>query len=263
MSQHPLDTPLILENLFFPRKARPSSGNRSDTFDGMIPVEQGVILGYRLYARDKKFPLTLYFHGNGEIVTDFDNIALMYHLAGTSLLVVDYRGYGWSAGEPLLSILATDAEVVVKALPKLLSQHGIENVPLYVKGRSLGSAPAIHVAYKFPEMFRGLIIESGYADAPSLFRRFGLTISPELLADDNLPLNNVGKLARVRLPLLVLHGEQDRIIPIEHGRRLYDAAITDDKTLEVIHGAGHNNLLAIGMERYFAAIRDFIACTLA
>ncbi|RMG89355.1 MAG: hypothetical protein D6712_01835 [Chloroflexi bacterium] len=263
MSQHPLDAPLVLENLFFPRKARPSSGNRSDTFDGMIPVAQGVILGYRLYARDKKFPVTLYFHGNGEIATDFDNIALMYHMAGTSLLVVDYRGYGWSTGEPRLSTLATDAEVVVQTLSKLLSQHGIENAPLYIKGRSLGSAPAIHAAYKFPQMFRGLIIESGYADAPSLFRRFGLTISPELLADDNLPLNNVGKLAHISLPLLILHGEEDRIIPVTHGRRLYDVATTADKTLEVIHGAGHNNLLTIGMERYFAAIRDFIARTLA
>lgn len=257
MSDHPLDRPEIIDNLFFPRRSRPSSGSSDSTFDGMIPIEEGIILGYRLYARDKSFPVIVYFHGNGEIATDYDNIALMYHMAGASLLVIDYRGYGWSTGKPLASTLASDAEPVVNALPNLLKQAKIEpDVPLFIKGRSLGSAPAIHAAYRFPDCFKGLIVESGYALAPSLFSRPGISV--DLVDDDSLPLNNIRKIESIYLPLLVIHGEKDVVLPVDNGQRLYDASPSPHKTLLRIPNAGHNNLLTVGMQDYFAAIRDFI-----
>ncbi len=257
MSDHPLDRPEIIDNLFFPRRARPSSGSSDTMFDGMIPIEEGIILGYRLYVRDKTFPVIVYFHGNGEIATDYDNIALMYHMAGASLLVVDYRGYGWSTGRPLVSTLASDAEPVVHALPNLLKQAKIQpDVPLFIKGRSLGSAPALHAAYRFPDRFKGLIVESGYALAPSLFSRLGISL--KLADDDNLPLNNIRKIEAIHLPLLVIHGEEDVVLPVDNGQRLVDASPSAHKTLLRIPNAGHNNLLTVGMQAYFAAIRDFI-----
>jgi len=259
MNQHPLDDPRITENLFFPRKAIPHTHPDSDTIkDGTIPVED-VELGYRLYIHTTTAPLLFFFHGNGEVASDYDSLAPLYHNAGVSLLVVDYRGYGWSTGRTLTSRMLPDAQAVLDALDGLLAEHGVvPGRPLFVKGRSLGSAPAVYVALKHPERFKGLILESGYADAPSLFRRMGLPIPDNIPENDSLPINNASKMKRVKLPLLVIHGEHDTLIPAEQGKALYEASPSANKQLLIIPGAGHNNLLMAGVDRYFGAIADFV-----
>ena len=195
MSTHPLDNPLITSMLFYPRADRPGSSHIAGAFDGSIPVEDGVSLGYRFYVHQADAPVILYFHGNGEIASDYDGIARLFFEIGTSLLVVDYRGYGWSTGSPLASTLLSDAEAVVPALPSVLSNAKVGDVPVFLMGRSLGSAPAVHLAYTFPDRFKGLIIESGFADIPSVMRRLG--IQPEMfsLPEQVLaPIGNARKL---------------------------------------------------------------------
>lgn len=261
MSQHPLDAPQIVENLFFPRAAMKGSVRRGITaVDGVIPVDEDVVLGYRFYPDDRAGqPMLLYFHGNGEVATDYDSLSTLYHDAGAALLVVDYRGYGWSTGTPLTSKMLPDARKVAEALPDILKAHRVEpQTPVFLKGRSLGSAPAVYLAHQYPEQFRGLIIESGYADAPSLFRRLSIPVPDAMREDVHLPVNNVTKMKAVSLPLLVIHGEQDMIIPVEQGQALYEAAPSEKKTLLTVPGAGHNNLLYVATQRYFSAIATFI-----
>ena len=259
MSSHPLDNPIITSMLFHPRPDRPGNSRVSGAVDGSIPVEDKVSLGYRFYVYKTDAPVILYFHGNGEIAIDYDGIARLFFDIGASLLVVDYRGYGWSTGSPLASKLLSDAEVVVPALPAILSHAKVGDVPLFLMGRSLGSAPAVHLAYTFPDRFKGLILESGFADMPSVMRRLG--IQPELfsLSEQVLaPVGNARKLQSVKLPLLVIHGEADQLLPVEQGQQLYDASAAENKAILRIPGAGHNNILMVGMERYFGAIYGFL-----
>jgi alpha-beta hydrolase superfamily lysophospholipase len=256
---HPLDNPKILQNLFFPRQARMNIARPQNAVDGTVATDDGAEIGYRLYVHAADAPLVLYFHGNGEVASDYDMIAPMFHRVGLSLLVADYRGYGWSSDTPKVTSILPDAEAVLDALPSIMAANGIAaDVRRVVMGRSLGSGVAAHVAYRHADALHGVIIESGYADTPSLFVRLGIPI-PEADYDSlNYPLNNTAKLAASTCRLLVLHGENDTLLPVENGQRLYDASGATDKLLVRIAGAGHNDIMMVGGADYFNAIRDFV-----
>jgi alpha-beta hydrolase superfamily lysophospholipase len=260
MSQHPLDAPQITSSLFFPRRTVPQKHPDGAWQDGTVKVDDEVAIGYRFYIHQKDSPVILFFHGNGEVVSDYMGISQEYHnWANASLLVVDYRGYGWSTGKPLTSKMLPDAKIVLDKIPQILEAAGVNpNVPLFIKGRSLGSAPAIYLGLVAPDKFNGMIIESGYADAPSLFRRLGITIPDNVKADNSLPINNAEKMKNIHLPLLVIHGELDNLIPMWHGEKIHTNSPTEDKQLVVIPGAGHNNLMAIDSNPYFSAIAGFV-----
>jgi pimeloyl-ACP methyl ester carboxylesterase len=251
-----MDNPLILSILFHPRPARPGGNPREGVHDGTIPVAEGIELGYRLYAHTPDAPVILYFHGNGEIAPDYDDIAPEYHRAGASLLVVDYRGYGWSSGDPLASALLPDAEKVAEAVPDILKAAGLAGESLLVMGRSLGSAPAIHLAHEHPGRFKGLIVESGFAHTIPLLARLGLPVNKLVGPPD--PLGNARKMEAIHLPLLVIHGDRDTLIPFENGETLYRVSPAVYKHMTRIQGAGHNDLLYYGIDAYFSAIENFI-----
>lgn len=260
MSQHPLDNPQITSSLFFPRRTMPQEHPDGAWQDGTVKVADDVVLGYRFYIHKKDSPVILFFHGNGEVVSDYVRISQDYHdWANASLLVVDYRGYGWSTGKPLTSKMLPDAKIVLDKMPKILEAAGIHpDVPLFIKGRSLGSAPAIYLSLIAPDKFNGMIIESGYADAPSLFRRLGINIPADVKDDNSLPIGNAEKMRDIHLPLLVIHGELDNLIPLWHGEKLHSNSPIEDKRLVVIPGAGHNNLMAIDFTLYFSVIAGFV-----
>lgn len=254
-----LDSTVVTSQIFFVRKTPQPLSNSHLIFNGSIPVTEQVSLGYRYYQSPQPYaPVLLLFHGNGEIVTDYDTLAPFYHVAGASLFVVDYRGYGWSGGVPLVTQMLPDALKVVDALREILAQYGPHQTKLFVKGRSLGSAPAIYAALQRPDVFQGLILESGFADAPSVFRQLGSSLRPLLPENDELPLYNARKLQHIQLPLLIIHGQRDTIIPVTHASDLYDASPVEDKTLIVIEKAGHNDMLIVNPARYFDSIRQFI-----
>jgi pimeloyl-ACP methyl ester carboxylesterase len=256
---NPLDNPLVLSILFYPRAGKPSKVSRPGIYDGTIPVENEIVLGYRLYVHQPGSPVFLYFHGNGEIASDYDGIAADYQRIGVSLLVVDYRGYGWSTGRPLVSTLLPDSEAVVRALPDILRQANLSSGAWFIMGRSLGSACAIHTASQYPDQFRGLIIESGFAHVIPLLARLGLPTGVLAAIPDGI--GNVSKMQFITLPLLVIHGEKDSLIPIANGQTLYNTSPAQLKHLVRIPGAGHNDLLMVGPDRYFAAIAQFVAET--
>jgi hypothetical protein len=255
MTFSPFDNPLILSFLFHPRQAKSGSSRMRHVTDSAIPVGEDIVLGYRLYAHKPGKPVIVYFHGNGEIAPDYDDSATLYRHAGASLLVIDYRGYGWSTGRPLVSTLLPDVEKVQQALPAILEKAKLSDSPLFVMGRSLGSACAVHWARHFPETLRGIIIESGFARAIPLLTRLGLPLIG--LGSITEPMDNISKLREVSLPLLVIHGEEDMLIPVEEGQDLYDASSAEIKRIVRVQGAGHNDLLYYA-EEYFAAITTFI-----
>jgi hypothetical protein len=250
-----LDNPLILSMVFYPRTAAPGRHNPPHINDGIIPVAGDVVLGYRLYIHQPDSPLILYFHGNAEVASDYDDIATLYHRIGASLLVVDYRGYGWSTGSPLVSALLSDTEAIHQALPDILKNGGLSNPPLYIMGRSLGSISAIQIAHQHPDSFKGIILESGISQVVHVLLRWGF---PANLLQGLDPVGNFRKIAEINLPLLVIHGELDQIVPVSHGQELYDLSPTQHKQILRVFNAGHNDLLYRNAEAYFAAIADFL-----
>jgi alpha-beta hydrolase superfamily lysophospholipase len=255
-----LDNPIVLSVLFYPRRSAPEPG-RTGIDDGTIPVVGDIVLGYRLYTHKAGAPVIILFHGNGEIASDYDDLATLYHRAGASLMVVDYRGYGWSTGRPLVSTLLSDTEAVRDALPAVLGRAGLSDSPLFVMGRSLGSACAIHLAYNHSNLFRGIIIESGFALVFPLLA--GLGVPVDKLGHIPDPIGNIPKIQATPLPLLVIHGERDSLIPIANGETLFDASSAPLKSMARIAGAGHNDLLFHGMELYFTAMARFITSALS
>ena len=132
--------------MYFPDTQRMSPAQAG--LAGVQEVELGTGDGETLIAwyapASSGKPTLLYFHGNGEIVTDYEGFAPLYHGIGLSLLVVDYRGYGWSTGKPLTTKMIPDAQAVLDALDDILKENGVvPSRPLFIMGRSLGSAPAI------------------------------------------------------------------------------------------------------------------------
>lgn len=256
-SIHPLDFPLLHPLIFHTKKAQRNSSTVSDTFDGTIPVI-GAELGYRLYRHaDPCAPLLLFWHGNRATVANYDLLAPHFRQAGVSLLVLDYRGYGWSTGKPGGSTLLPDAEAVLSNLPLLLERHGLApDVPLYSAGRSLGSAPAIHLAYRFPRRFCGLLVESAFAHAPDVLGYFRLPRRwLDALPD---PLGNPDKIASVYLPTLIVHGETDRLIHITHGETLYARSAARWKRLVRVPEIGHTQLMHKAPALYTHALRALL-----
>ena len=256
-----LDQPDITRVLFHPRPEYAmvveDAGSRSVSFI----MSDGVIVGGRLHPAESTAPLLLFFHGNGEIASDYDDLAPVYRGLGLTLLVVDYRGYGSSTGSPSATALIDDALAVFKGVPALAAAHGLTPSAWLVMGRSLGSAAALavaaaHVAGEGPTP-AALIIESGFVETLSLIKRLGGVV-PLGADEDRDGFGNRARIAAVTVPTLVIHGRDDWIIPATEGERLFRASGATDKRLVMIEGAGHNDLMMVGAEAYFAAIHRLV-----
>lgn len=249
-----LDRPHILAFLFYPRPdwSPPPEGAEDLT----IPVADGVSLSARLYTADRDWPVILFFHGNGEVVADYDAIAPLYHGSGLNLLVVDYRGYGRSGGRPTVAALHADAHRVKAAAFAHLDANGYR-AGRYLMGRSLGALPAVELAATDAGGFRGLILESGAAGMRGL-RRFAAP-GDDPAAWQALAAAQQARLAAISLPLLTIHGARDELVPLQRALETHELIGSADKELVIIPEAGHNDLLARGRERYFQALAGFVA----
>jgi alpha-beta hydrolase superfamily lysophospholipase len=243
--------------LFHPRHelSRPGFGSHGQVV--RFPIEDQVSLGGRLYTATPETVVILYFHGNGEIAADYDELSQFYRRLGASLLVVDYRGYGQSTGTPRASSLISDAIAVYRQCRDPASSLGLAGRRLFVMGRSLGSAAALAIAEQAGEDLAGLILESGFADTLGLIRRLGgvLPIGADEARDG---FGNLARIGTVTVPTLIIHGEEDRIIPFADAEALFQAAAAPDKRLVRIALAGHNDLLFVALPQYFQAIADLL-----
>lgn len=241
--------------LFHPRKTTKTTPD--DSFlDLDIEVDTSVSLGCRMYISSKSSPTIFYFHGNGETVCDYDTIASLYRSSGFNLLVFTYRGYGWSTGIPSVTNLMSDAIKVTRhALQYLRANDYDESV--FIMGRSLGSSAAIECCANDSDSYTGIIIESGFADTLPLLLNLGADTAAEDLHEKD-GFNNRQKIESITIPTLILHGSLDQIIHIPQAERLQAFSGARTKKFFVIPGADHNTMIAVGGERYFTTILDFV-----
>jgi alpha-beta hydrolase superfamily lysophospholipase len=252
-----MDRPEIIYRLFFPRREDPEEPGPHNGAAHFVQVAESISIGCRFYPAAKDSPHILYFHGNGEIAADYDYVAPLYQQHGINLFVADYRGYGSSDGSLSCSAMIKDARPLFQGFVTFLSGGGFGG-DLFVMGRSLGSAPAIEVGYRYQQLLQGLIVESGFASQQKQLARLGVT---HLFKDVEsvVGFGNDAKIAEVRIPTLIIHGEDDEIIPATEGRALYARSGAAQKYSLFVPGAGHNDLFERGQEQYMESIVAFAA----
>jgi alpha-beta hydrolase superfamily lysophospholipase len=256
------DSPAVSNVLFRPRRCPRNSNStflgRPD-LDGLIVVGDGVGVGFRIYPVLKPKAVIIHFHANAELACEVDATPFMQ--LGCSLMAIDYRGYGWSSGHPSLSQLCPDADKIAEKIPSILSANGLSNLPLILFGRSLGAISATHLAASstHSSLFSGIVIDSGLMSIKDLHIWGDLEKTiPNLrsiFAELPEPLLCFQNARNIRIPLLVVHGDCDELIPLTHAKRCYDLSPAEVKHLEIVKGGTHNSTSPCD---YYHAIRRIL-----
>jgi len=197
---------------------------------------------------DQSQGLVLYFHGNAGSLESWKGVARDFNGLGYEVLIIDYRGYGKSSGVITEEGLYEDA----KATWNFALARGVPASSIVIYGRSIGSGPAAELALHASDA-RALILETPFTSLLSLAK----SIYPFLLPDLTLRFRfeTDQKLPLVKMPILMVHGTQDEIIPVSHSQELQNLLGTKS-TLVIIDGANHNNVSAY--PAYEDALRDFL-----
>jgi alpha-beta hydrolase superfamily lysophospholipase len=248
-----LDRPEILMFLFHPRPDFQSAPAGGSSVDLSIPVEDENSIGARFHRAGNSAPTILFFHGNGEIVADYDDLGSFYKRMGINFLPVDYRGYGHSTGNPTITAMMRDCHFIFDFTKDWLYKNGYGG-PLILMGRSLGSASALELAFYYKAEIDGLIIESGFAHAGPLLELLGIDVEAIGFREDE-GFRNKNKIRGFDKPVLIIHAELDHIIPFSEGQTLFEACDSLDKTILEIPGANHNDIFARGLSEYMDAVK--------
>jgi hypothetical protein len=194
-------------------------------------------------------PWILYFHGaSGNVGTPgYDRAWARFRQLGFGVLAVDYRGYGASGGRPSEAGLYRDAD---SAYAYLTGTLHVASARIVIYGYSLGSAVAIDLAGRVPAA--GLVVEGAFTSIPDRGAELYPYVPVRWLA--RIRFASIDKIARVSSPKLFIHGQDDAIVPIAHGRRLFAAALPP-KEFKMVNG-GHTDAFERDPE-FFATIAAF------
>ena len=196
-------------------------------------------------------PVLLHFHGNaGNISHRLDLIKSLVR-RDLQVFIIDYRGFGKSEGRPSEQGVYHDG---LAAYDYLVQKEGIRPEDILLHGHSLGAAVAVEVGLR--RKVRSVILESAFTSTRDMARSMPLffVFAPLLPAN----YNNLKKVSRLSVPVLVIHGDQDEIVPFSMGERLFSSA-PDPKRFLRLDGAGHNDTYVVGGEQYLDALERFAA----
>jgi uncharacterized protein len=212
-----------------------------------ISTEDGLRLGGWWIAAvgEPRLGHVLFCHGNAGNISDRLGEAWVLARGGFDVALFDYRGYGTSTGRPDEHGTYRDARAARAAL---LAQPGVDPERVLYLGESLGGAIALALAVQAPP--RGLVLQSTFTSVRDVARRH-YPLIPAPLVPDAYP--SLRRLAELRSPLLVLHGDRDDIIPLAHGQALFEAAPVPAR-MHVFEGIGHNDLVASAGAEYAKVI---------
>ena len=192
----------------------------------------------------------LFLHGNAGNISHRLESLRIFHLLGVATLIIDYRGYGQSGGNPSE---ANSYEDALLAWRHLTTERGIAPERIVVFGRSLGAGVATWLAREVRPA--GLILESPFRSVPALAAEVYPMFPVRYLA--RIHYDNTARVAEIACPLLVAHSAGDEIIPIEHGRAVFEAAPQPKRFLEM--RGGHNDGFLVTGTDYYEALKAFLA----
>ena len=241
----------LFNSIFYPR-----SYTYSDSKDKLINVDKSFNVNTRWFLSNKKFPNILFFHGNAEIAQDYNSIAELYNKNNINLIVSEYRGYGLSNGIPTKDNLHSDSIIIFDQVKKHLSDLN-HSTDIIIMGRSLGSASVAHIlSCRFQEI-KATIVESGFANEYFFLDLMGIDKNTiNLNTKDGF--ENFKKFKEYKKPLLVIHSDEDHIIPLSEANIIFESVKSKHKQLYIARGCNHNNIILMEQETYFKKIKSFI-----
>ena len=212
--------------------------------DVVFTASDGMVLHGWYFPAERAAGSILVLHGNAENLSTHVNSVLWLVKEGFNLFIVDYRGYGYSGGEPSLDGVHKDADA---ALEKLFSLPETDPDKVVVLGQSLGGSLAVYTVAHSPrrDRIRALVIDSAFSSYRRIAREklsdFWLTWPFQVplswtVPDDYSAVKWIGQITPV--PVLILHGLDDPVVPTHHGRLLSEAA-RDPKQLWLTARPGH------------------------
>lgn len=217
----------------------------------MLPVtltaaDGQVLLAWWKPPRKQGASVVIYFHGNaGHIGFRGSKVRPLLD-KGFGVLLLAWRGYSGNDGDPSEAGLYFDGQAAMAFLDK----EGVTREQRVLYGESLGSGVAVELASKGHG--RALILEAPFTSLPAVGAAHYPVFPVRWLMRDRF--DSLAKIGSVTLPLLLIHGDKDRVIPVKFGQKLFESA-NEPKQALIIPGAGHNNLYEFGVA---AAVQDFI-----
>jgi len=217
--------------------------------DVRVRTEDGLDLRSLYRAAQGDRPTLLFFHGNADGLSGALQATAGLVRHGYGLFLLEYRGYAHNPGSPSEEGLYADGRGALR----WLEEHGVASTSIVLVGNSLGSGVAVELAAT--HRVAGLVVISAYTALPDVAAGAFPLVPVRLLMRDRF--DNLGKLDRVTVPILVLHGTHDRTIPYAHAVALTTAA-GPRATLETFQGSGHelvyDAVLSPVIERWLSAL---------
>lgn len=237
-------------SIFFPDKAiyaTPEAVNLAFE-DIYFNTEDGLKINAWFVPYPRAEYTLLLFHGNaGNIADRLDKIRMLRDL-GVNVFIMDYRGYGLSEGRPAERGLYLDAS---SAYRYLIDARQIEPERIILYGESLGTAVAVEQGSV--SQVKGIILEGAFSCARDMAKTIYPFLPPALFSDR---FNSIGKIKKIKAPVLFLHSKEDEIVPWALARKLF-AAANEPKYFSRLKG-GHNTAFWDDREEYLSAISFFL-----
>lgn len=191
----------------------------------------------------------VWFHGNaGNIANRLDHARVLTKQLGVSHFLFDYQGYGNSKGQPSIPGIVADGRDAIA----IVGERGwATDKQLVYMGESLGCAVVIAVGIEQPPE-RAILLAPFYS-----LRAMAERVVPPLAFVVDQDLNSARQIKQFKAPVLVVHGTQDRTIPYQQGKDLFELA-NPPKRFHTVSGGGHTDLHLVGGEAYFRAIGEFL-----
>jgi hypothetical protein len=205
-----------------------------------------------LYLRTESPYTILFSHGNSGNLTIRHHLCRLMLLSGFSVFVYDYQGFGRSTGKPTVEGICSDGAA---AFDYLVGKRGVDPARIVLYGESLGVSVASHLSSI--RQCRGLVLQSGFSSLRTIASEHFplLRIYPKALFPSP-PLDNIEILKASMLPVLLIHGELDRVIPVKHSIDMYHAASGPKRFLR-LPGTAHGDLWTTAEREYVETLSSF------
>jgi uncharacterized protein len=220
-----------------PQRVKPAEEDLASVSEQVLKTPDGARL-VAWYGKAKPGqPTILYFHGNAGGLADRAPRMHRFMDEGWGVYIVAYRGYAGSTGSPTETANVADARLAYGALV----QEGVDPASIVIYGESLGTGVAVRLATERPAA--GLILDAPYTSITEVAAGAYPYLPVRFLLKDRYESKRY--IAQVHIPLLILHGERDGVIPVAMGRALF-ALANEPKTLATFPNAGHTDIYLDG-----------------
>ncbi len=215
---------------------------------GPIETDDGEkLVGWYRKAEDGK-PSIIFFHGNAGHLGYRAKKYLALMREGYGLLAVSYRGYGQSTGSPTEEGLYNDARASIKFIQ---DKFKIKESDIILYGESLGTGVAVQMATEFN--IKAVILEAPFTSMVDMAKKLYPIFPVGIMLKDRF--ESLNKISSVKIPVLLMHGKQDKLIPYSHSQSLYDSA-NEPKKIILFPDSGHNDNK---MEDIVESVNEFVS----